>query len=426
MNYKRKIYPNGLNVLTVHVPEAESVVFTVYVKVGSRYENEKISGIAHYLEHVFFKGSRNYPYPSSISSVVDSVGGDFNASTSKEATEFYIKASKNHFDMIFDVLSDMILNPLFLEEELEKEKGVVIEEINMYQDNPASLADTNLDKIMWPESALGWDIIGTKESIKALNRKQVFSFKDKYYQAGNIMLGIAGSFDAKHVAKKIKNTWALLPLRPTPTFKKENSKQTKPQLKIEYKATKQAHLALGFKSYEYDNKKNPATLILASILGGSMSSRLFMNIREQKGLAYYIRASNGAYYNTGSFTIHAGLKIENTEEALREILLEVRKIKTEIVVDTELQKAKDYIKGKVALNLEDTHQKLDWVLDSFAVRERVKTPKEFFQQLDSVTAQDVHDVANEIFKNDRMSLSIVGPFKNQKAFEKELYLKENF
>jgi predicted Zn-dependent peptidase len=426
MNYKHKLYSNGLNVLTVHVPEAESVVFTVYVKVGSRYENEKIAGIAHYLEHVFFKGSRNYPYSSSISSLVDGVGGDFNASTSKENTEFYIKTSKTHFDMIFDILTDMILNPLFDEKELEKEKGVVIEEINMYQDNPGAQAENNLESIMWPDSPLGRDIIGTHASIRALTKKQVFEFKNKFYQPGNIILGVAGNFDPKKVAKKVENTWARLENKKVGTFKKATDKQAKPNLHIEYKATKQAHMALGFKSFPHDHKKNAATFLLASILGGSMSSRLFMNIREQKGLAYYIRASNSAYFNTGNFTIHAGLKIDSTLEALREVLMELRKVKSEIVIDAELKKAKDYIKGKVALGLEDTHQKLDWVLDSFAVRGRVKTPQEFFQQLDTINAKDIQDVANEIFVNEKMSLALVGPFKNKKSFEKELYIKENF
>ena len=426
MNYKRKEYANGLNLLTVHVPEAESVVMTVYVKVGSRYEADSVAGVAHFLEHVFFKGSRNYPYPSSISSLVDSIGGDFNASTSKENTEFYIRASKDHFDLIFDVLTDMILNPLFPEEELEKEKGVVIEEINMYQDSPGAQVESNLENIMWPGSPLGREIIGTKETITALARKQVYDFKNKFYQPGNILLGVAGNFDERKVTRKVERTWGTLTPKKTGTLKKVVDKQSAPALHIEFKPTKQAHLALGFKSFEHDNPKNPAAFLLASILGGSMSSRLFMNIREQKGLAYYIRASNGAYFHTGSFTIHAGLKIGSTKEALREILLELRKVKSEIIVDTELQKAKDYIKGKVALGLEDTHQKLDWVLDSFAVRERVKTPQEFFEQIDAVTAKDVQNIANEIFRNERMSLALVGPFKNQKEFAKELYLKENF
>jgi predicted Zn-dependent peptidase len=426
MNYTHKVLDNDLNVFFVHVPEAESVVFTIYAQVGSRYENANNHGIAHYLEHVFFKGSRNYPYPHSLTSLVDSIGGDFNASTSKESTEFYIRASKEHFDLIFDVLTDMLLNPLFKEEELEKEKGVVIEEIKMYEDKPGHQAARILENLMWPDSFLGRNIVGSEESIRAMNRKKVFEFRDKFYQPKNMVLGVGGSFDQQLALKKIKSTWANLENKKVGTFKPVSNKQSSPNLQLEYKKTNQAHLALGFKSFEHDSKKNPAAYLLAGILGGSMSSRLFLNIREQKGWAYYISASNNPYYNTGNFIINAGIKIANCKEAVTEILSELRKIKSEIIIDTELKKAKDYVKGRVALGLEDNHQKLDWILDSFCYHKRVLTAQDFFKEIDEVTSQDLHDVANEIFTNERMSLAIVGPFKNKKEFTKELVIKENF
>ncbi|MDB4939953.1 MAG: hypothetical protein JWO40_378 [Candidatus Doudnabacteria bacterium] len=426
MDYIHKKYKNGLNAFLVNLPDAESVLFTIMVKVGSRYETIEISGISHFLEHLFFKGSTAYPNPTDISQIVDAIGGDFNASTSKELTEFYIKAEKHHFSLIFDVLSDMIINPLFNEVEIEKEKGVVLEEINLYQDNPGAQVESNLEKTMWPKSPLGWEILGTKETIQKMTRQQIFDYKQTYYQPSNIILGISGNFDVAAAQEKINKTWAVLPNKKTPTFKKVTEKQSGSYIDIEFKQTQQAHLTLGFKSYEHDNKKNVATFLLANILGSGMSSRLFVIIREQKGLAYYISASNSPYFDVGNFTIHAGLKISNTKDALIEILSELRKIKSDRVSEIELRRAKDYVKGKMALAQEERHRKLDWVVDHFAFSGKIKTLEEFYKRLEAVTAEDIRNVANEIFDNDKMTMALIGPFKNLKEFKKELHLKKNF
>lgn len=426
MTHKRKQLPNGLNIFTLHVPDSQSVLFTILVKVGSRYETPKISGISHFLEHVFFKGSQNYPETSAISTLVDSIGGDFNAFTSKESTEYFIKAESKHFATIFDVLSDMVLNPLFKEEEIEKEKGVVVEEINLYQDNPGVQVETELEKEMWPDSQLGCEILGTKETVRTMTRKQIFEYKEKFYTADNIILGISGNFDEHILAKKIKETWAKLPKNNAPALKKLVDKQSKPSLKVEYKKTQQAHMAIGFKSYPHDHKNNIPTYLLASILGGNMSSRLFINIREEKGLAYYVSASNSTYFHTGNFTIHAGLQIEKAKDAMIEILSEVRKVKSDLITEKELRRAKDFVRGKIALALEDNHKKLDWVMERFAYTKKEKTLEEFYNILESTTPEDLQRIANDIFQNKKMNLAMIGPFKNVKELQKEFYLKENY
>lgn len=426
IQHKKRQLPNGLNIFTLHVPDSQSVLFTILVKVGSRYENPKISGISHFLEHVFFKGSQNYPEPTSISTLVDSIGGDFNAFTSKEATEYFIKAESKHFATIFDVLSDMVLNPLFKEEEIEKEKGVIIEEINLYQDNPGVQVETELEKEMWPSSQLGCEILGTKETVRNMTRKQIFDYKEKFYVPENILLGISGNFDERILAKKLKETWGRLPKKAAPALKKLTDGQTKPALRIDNKKTQQAHMAIGFKSYPHDHKNNIPAYLLANILGGNMSSRLFVNIREQKGLAYYVNASNSTYFHTGNFTIHAGLQIEKAKEAMIEILAEIRKVKSDLITEQELRRAKDFVRGKIALALEDNHKKLDWVMERFAYTKKEKTLDEFYDILEKTTAKDLNKIANEIFQNKRMNLALIGPFKNKKEFEKEFYLKENY
>ncbi len=427
VKHSRKKLPNGINVFTMHVPDAQSVMFTVFVKVGSRYETADVSGISHFLEHVFFKGSQNYPNPVGITSLIDAIGGDFNASTSKESTEFYIKAEKHHFDRIFDVLTDMILFPLFKEEEIEKEKGVVFEEINLYQDNPGSQVESNLESTMWPGLPLGWEILGSRQTVGALTREKIFAYKEKFYVPENIILAISGNFDQKELMQKVRKTWGKMEkVKAPPLAEKNNDRQSKPQLAIDYRQTQQAHLALGFKSFGHDHKNNVPALLLASILGGSMSSRLFMNIREEKGLAYYINASNTNYYHTGNFSIHSGLQIEKTLEALREILAELRRVKSDLVSEPELQRAKDYIKGKMALALEDNHRKLDWIYERFAFTGKIRTFKDMQKQIDKTTTADLQRVANELFVNEKMNLALIGPFRNRRDFEKELYFKKNF
>lgn len=426
MKYSRKTLKNGLNLFLVNIPDARSVVFTIFVKVGSRYERKGEEGVAHFLEHVFFKGSQNYPSPTAITTLIDAIGGDFNAATSKETTEFYIHAEKHHFDLIFDVLTDMVQNPLFSEEELEKEKGVVIEEINLYQDNPGAQVESDLEGVMWPHAALGKEIIGTKKSIEALTRANVFDFKERFYLPNNIILGISGAFDEKHVLRRVQKMWGHLKPGKIPAYSSAKDGQRKPEVLVQHRTTKQAHLALGFKSFPHGHKNNPAVMLLGSILGGNMSSRLFVNIREQKGLAYSVRASNSAYFDTGNFTVHAGLKVEKTLDALRAILAELRRVKTDLVTPVELSRAKDYLKGRVALALEDNQEKLNWVLERFAFTGKIKLPEDLFKALDKVTAKDLHRVANEIFRNEKMSLALIGPFKNRKDFVKEFYLKENY
>ncbi len=409
----------------VNVPDAESVVFTVLVKVGSRHESSEVNGVAHFLEHIFFKGSQNNPESSKISNIIDAIGGEMNAATSKEFTEFYIKAEKHNFDLIFETLTDMILNPLFTEAEIEKEKGVIHEEINLYLDNPGAQVDSNLEQAMWPNSALGREILGTKEIINSLDKKKLFQFKQSFYKPGNIILGVSGSFDAKHVVKKVKEHWLKLSPAKVPVMEKAADRQKKPSLNIDSRKTKQAHIALGFKSFGHDDDKNMATLLLGAILGGNTSSRLWLSIREQKGLAYYIRASNAPYFDTGNFNVMAGVKVDSAVEVLREIFSELRRVKSDPVSEKELRMAKDYVKGRIALVLEESNERLSWVMERFAITGKIKLPKDFFDKIEKVSAEDIKAVANEIFTDSRMSLAIIGPYK-AKTLEKELHIKSNF
>ncbi len=420
MKHKKKVLKNKLIIVEVPSSDSESVVVDFFVKTGSRSETPKENGISHFLEHFLFKGTSKYPSALAISSLIDSIGGEMNANTGKEHTQYFIKASSKHLELIFEVLTDMIQHPLLDPDELEREKGVIVEEINMYKDTPMYEVENILEKLMWPKDALGCDIAGSKETVTAFTREMFLKYKDRNYQTPNMILGISGKYDKKLFDKLVKKYWHNYPSKNHQKWAKVTDKQDSPRLEVKYKATEQAHLSFGFKSFGYGHKKNAAISVLSAILGGGMSSRLFLEVRERRGLAYYVSASNGNYQDTGVFSIRAGVQTAKIEEAVKIILEELGKIKAMPVEEKEIKKAKEYIKGKTTLALEDNQVRLDWYLERNAFFPKVENPEEVFKRIDKVTAKDIQEVAKELFENARMSLAIIGPYKNSEVFKKLL------
>lgn len=420
MKYSQKTLSNKLKIIEVPSSDAESVVVDFFVKTGSRSETEKENGISHFLEHFLFKGTKKYPSALFISSLIDSIGGEMNANTGKEHTQFFIKASSKHLALIFEVLTDMIQNPLLDEAELEREKGVIIEEINMYKDTPMYEIENVLEQTMWPKTALGRDIAGTKETVTKFTKQMFLDYINRHYQTSNMILGVSGKYDKKQFDGLVEKYWLKYPKAKFHTWQKVKDNQNSPRFKLQFKETEQAHLAFGFKGFAYKDKRNSAQLVLSAILGGGMSSRLFMEVRERRGLAYYVRASGSNYQDTGVFNIGAGVQVNKIEEALKVILQELDKIKTGKVDAKELSKAKEFLKGKTTLALEDNQVRLDWFLDSSAFRSKILTPSEAFKKIDGVSALDVQKVARDLFQKNKMSLAVIGPYKNEKIFRKVL------
>ncbi|MBI3232099.1 MAG: insulinase family protein [Candidatus Doudnabacteria bacterium] len=418
MKYSKRQLANGLSIIEVPSTDAESVVVDFFVKTGSRSETQNENGISHFLEHFLFKGTKKYPSALAISSLIDSIGGEMNANTGKEHTQYFIKAASKHLELIFEVLTDMIQNPLLDAQELEREKGVIVEEINMYKDTPMYEIENVLERAMWRKDALGREIAGCKETVTKLNQQMFVDYINRHYQTPNMILGVSGKFNAKILKMLVAKHWLNYPKKKFHGWDKAKDLQTSPRLKIEYKKTEQAHLALGFKGLAYSDERNPAQSVLGAILGGGMSSRLFMEVRERRGLAYYVRASGSNYQDTGVFNIGAGVQIPKIEEALKVILEELDKIKKNKVEDKELKKAKEYLKGKTTLALEDNQVRLDWFLEHAAFYSKIETPQEVFKRIDSVTAKDVQKVAQELFKRKSLTLAVIGPYKNQKVFKK--------
>lgn len=414
MKHTKKVLKNGLQIIEVPSSDAESVVVNFFVKTGSRSEFEKENGISHFLEHFLFKGTKKYPSAMAISELIDSIGGEMNASTGKEFTQYYIKAHYKNLELIFEVLTDMLQSPLFDPVELEKEKGVIVEELNMYKDMPMAEIENVLESTMWPKEALGRDIGGTKQTVTKFTPEMFRAYMQGHYQPANIILGVAGKFNSKKVESLTKKFWVNLKNKRTLGWQKAKDKQSKFRLKVKYKDTQQSHLALGFKGLDFNDKRNPAAFLLSAILGGGMSSRLFSEVREKRGLAYYVRSSNSNFQDTGIFQIGAGVQVEKIQEAITVIANELAKIKNELVSDKELNKAREYIKGKNTLALEDNHSKLDWFLEQHAFNKKIQNPSDYFKDLDKLTAKDVQNVAKFLFQKNRATLAIIGPYKSQK------------
>src|SRR3989344_3036136 len=420
--YNRKVLKNGLPILTVPVPHVESVTMSIFVKAGSRYEAARINGLSHFLEHLHFKGTKKYPTAKKLSEVVDSIGGEFNANTGKEHTQYYIRAAYEHGPLVFSVLTDMLQNPLFDEKEMEREKGVIIEEINMYKDNPQIHVESLFEETLWPETPLGRDIAGTAEVIRAVKRKDILDYREKFYQPGNTIIAISGNFDQRQLEDLVEQHWSHLPNKKFGTYKSVVTNQSAPRLSVQNKVTEQAHMIVGFSAYPYRHKGNYPLRILSSVLGGGMSSRMFLRIRERMGLAYYVSTSFNNYLDAGDFFVQTGLKVASAPQALEVILDELRKIRDEGITAKELKKAQEYIKGKIALAMEDPHDKLEWYLGQEAFTGRVRTIKQAFEELDKVTLAQVKKVAEDLIKNSNLNMAIIGPFADKKIFEKKLKL----
>lgn len=422
MKYHKRVLKNGLTIIEVPSNDAESVVVDFFVKTGSRSELAKENGISHFLEHFLFKGTKKFPTTMAITELIDGIGGEMNANTGKEHTQYFIKGHHNHLPIIFEVLTDMLQNPLLDKEELEREKGVIVEEINMYRDTPRINVGNVLEEIMWQGDPLGRDIAGTPEVVRKFTQKMFASYMDRHYQASNMILGISGKYDRAALNRLITKYWNKFPSKKFHKAPKAKDTQKSPRLKLVYKDTQQAHFNLGFKGFNYNDKKNVAAAVLAAVLGGGMSSRLFSEIRERRGLAYYVRAGNSQYQDTGVFDISAGIRTTSIEEAIKVTLNLLKDVLAIPITERELGKAKAYIRGRTTLYLEDNQARLDWYLEQTAFERKTKAPAVVFKEIEAVTIKQVQSVAKDLFQPGKMSLAIIGPYKNAKPFEKLLKL----
>ena len=422
MNYSNTVLSNGLRVLTVPMSQMPSATVSVWVKTGSRNENKKVNGISHFLEHMTFKGSRKRPSARAISEIVDSFGGEFNAATSKDWTNFYIKARVGNLETAFNVLSDMVINPILKPDDIEREKGVIVEEINMYEDTPQRRIGDIFEQLIFDGYKLGWDIAGVESSVRAITRQDFLDYRQAYYYPGNMLVTVAGGIKQTEVLRLTKKYFGDLEQRPTSEAKFDNFvvSQTKPKVRLHAKKKDQAHFILGFVGSGRDYSGRYAEALLTTILGGGMSSRLFSEVREKRGLAYSVSSGVERYAETGYLYTYAGVDVKRVDQAIAVTLKEHYGIANGQlpISNKELNKAKEYLKGHLALALEDTGAVSSFFGTDELFLGKVKTPEEIFKLVDKVSLDEVLMEAKKSFVPEKLNLAIIGPYDNESRFKK--------
>jgi len=419
---------NGLTVIFVDTKTFPTLTTLLLIGAGSRYENKENNGIAHFLEHMFFK---KYPTPEIVSTTIEGLGGVWNAFTSKHYTGYYIKGASEHFEKMVDILSDILLQPKFEEKEILKEKGVVIEEINMYEDQPQARVGELFENLIYVGNPLGMDVIGKKETVNNFSRQTIIDYRESLYRPNNAVLIVAGGLQQKYQKLNIKNKKYISNIKNyletikkkfnewengrTGDFIKVTKSQIKPQTLIYNKKTEQAHFCLGFRTFGIKDKRKYVLSVLATILGGGASSRLFVEVREKRGLCYYIHTGRELYQETGYLVTQAGVvkDEDKIKQAIDAVLAEHKKIYQKGIPDKELAKAKEMIKGRMLLSMEDSFNVASFFGFRKLLEKKLISPEEAIAKIEKVSAKEVVDLAKEIFIPKRLNLSIIGPLEKK-------------
>ena len=415
--YQRHTLSNGLRVLTAPLPHAQSVACYIMLAAGSRYEDEGNRGIAHFAEHMFFKGTEKRPTARDLSMEVDKIGGEFNAFTSKEYTGYYIRCAGEQRNVALDVLVDMLRNSKFDAEELEREKGVIIEEMNMYIDTPRDYVSSVYEELLFGSNPLGWETLGTRETIKGATRTTFLDYLGHWYTPQRMVVGVSGMI-GDDLLPTLEGLLGDMSGNgsgaPAPA---QIERSSEPKVRIHRKDSDQANVALGFPSYPLDHPDRYALQLLGTVLGTGMSSRLFLEVREQRGLAYYVYALNAAFTDAGTLFSQAGVDLKRAEEAVEVIATEFRKLADEAVPAEELEKARALAKGRFVLQTESPNGLITFGLRREVLEGKAAEPTEVLAGLDAVTADDVLRVAQDVIGGQGMRLAVIGPFDDASKFE---------
>lgn len=421
-HYTIETLAHGMQLLRIGLPAAASVTTLVFSNTGSRYEQPNEYGIAHFFEHMVFKGTPTYPDPQLLASAIDGIGADFNAFTSREYTGYYIKAASQHLALSLDVLSDMLLRPLLKQEDLERERGVIIEEMNMYKDNPMHHIANLYEEMLWEGSGLSHDIIGTRETVTGVNRENFVKFLSKWYGHGNLLVVLAG--DEKVVMAQRAREAVEKAFTKPPEHERMEGKQ-KPEglqaagfisgkrLQVVKRPTEQAHLIVGWKGLHRGAAERHTLSLLSVVLGGSMSSRLFTEVREKRGLCYYVSTDTEFYRETGFFGASAGVETKRVQEAIEVITAEFMDVATgkRAVTTEELERAKEHVGGKMLLSFEDSRSVAQFYGMRQLLQDEIEEPDEVMRQIRSVTVEQIQSLAKELLHEDQIRLGVIGPFK---------------
>ena len=418
--FTRETLSNGVRLLGAPMPQVQSVACFIMFAAGSRYETPETSGIAHFAEHMFFKGTERRPTAQQIGNELDGIGAEFNAFTSKEYTGYYVKCAAEHREHAFDVLVDMLRHSKFEPEEIEREKGVIVEEMNMYFDTPRDYISGVYHQLLYGDTPLGWDIIGRKETVRGATRETFLDYVNTWYRGERMVVGVAGNYPESvrdEIESLLSEVQPGAPERP-PSVEVGNG--AGPRVKVHSKESDQAHVCMGVPSYQLDHPDRYALQLVGTVLGTGMSSRLFTEVRERRGLAYYVFATNHSYTDTGTLYSQAGVDINRIDEAIETIARELKKIAAEPVPAEELEKAKNVAKGRFVLQTESPHGMIMFGLRREVLEGRATEPEEVLADIDKVTADDVRRVAQDVLGGDGLNLALIGPFDDGSRFEQLL------
>jgi predicted Zn-dependent peptidase len=407
---------NGVRRVIADMPESPSATALVMYGVGSRFEQREQCGIAHFAEHMFFKGTERRPTARDISVEIDGIGGEFNAFTGKEYTGYYVKCAAEHLELAVDVLGDMLLHSKFDPEELEREKGVILEEMNMYRDTPTRYIGNVYDELMYGDTPLGWDIVGTEDVIRGATRDTFTGFLDRWYTANRCVIGLGGNVSAG-AKDAVERHFAEIAHANDGTYAPADWHQDGPAVKVHFKESEQAHIAIGLRAPGLLTDDRYAISVFNAILGGGMSSRLFVEVRERLGLCYYVRSYHDAYLDTGSLMVGAGVDTGRVDLAVTTIIKELWKMLSEPIPAEELRKAKNYLKGRFVLGVEDPRGLIMYGVRTEAVEDGLREPAEVLEKLEAVTMDDVMRVAREILDRELINLAVLGPFEDADHFK---------
>ena len=419
MKFYKKILPSGLKIITSPMSGTEAMTLLVLVGTGSKYETKNINGISHFLEHLFFKGTKHRPNAGDVHQELDRLGSEHNAFTSQELTGYWVKAAGKHFDTALDIVSDILLEPLFKADEIEKERGVILQEISMYEDMPQRKIFTIWEDLLYGDQPAGWDIAGPPETIRKIKRSEILDYKNTQYVASNALVIAAGNIDQKSAEAKISRVFKKFARGQAYSKRGVKENQKKPAIKFEFKKTDQTHLALGFRGYDMYDKRRYALGLLGVMLGGNTSSRLFSEIREKLGLAYYVRASAQHYTDSGYLVASAGIPHSEFPRVVKKILEIFKDLKENGVSDDEIKFAKDYLRGTMALSFESSDEIASFYGEQALFYKKIETPQEIFKEIEKITQNDIIKVIKEVIRPDRINLAVIGPHRES---EKHLNL----
>jgi predicted Zn-dependent peptidase len=411
-----EILPNGISLIVVPLVSTATVTSMVFMKVGSRYESDTQQGLAHFTEHMVFKGGKKYLTAQSVAQTLDTVGGEFNAFTGQEYTGFYTKTDASHAELGLDVLSDMVLHATFPAEELEKEKGVIVEEINMYEDMPMRKVGPVLMELLFGDTPLGRKILGTKESVTGFTRDDFVKYREQFYMGEHCTVAMAGNITPEQAKTLVERYFAELPkgvgYSPAPSTWRTDQKAL-----IETKDSEQTHFILAAKAFPYKDPRQPILRVLNTVLGATMSSRLFVSVREEQGLCYYVRSGTDAYQDVGFLFASAGVDNKRFPQAVSAVVAEFRKLRETPVGAEELDRAKQHLTGKAAITFESSEELAEYYGIQDLEEDSRETVAEYMEKIKLVTAEQIQQLAAEIFQTDALRLAAVGPHTDTPSIE---------